>query len=117
MMVSGGTPNWSSVHADYKEVFTREGKLEEKLHVTLDKTVSPVILPVRTQRKVPLAVKEPLKKEIDRLVAQGILKPVDTPTDWVSSMVMVMKSNSKYFCVSIQSHSTRPSSETIIHFL
>ena len=78
MLVSGDTPNWSSVLADYKEVFAGEGKLEEKLHLTVDKTVAPVILPVR---KVPLAVKEPLKKEIDRLVAQEILKPVDTPTD------------------------------------
>ena len=40
-------------------------------------------------------MKEPLKKEIDRLVAQEILKPVDTPTDWVSSMVVGMKSNGK----------------------
>ena len=40
-------------------------------------------------------MKEPLKKEIDRLVAQEILKPVDAPTDWVSSMVVVMKRNGK----------------------
>ena len=92
MLVSSDTPNWSSALADYKEVFTGEGKLEEELHLTVDKTVSPVILPVR---KVPLAVKEPLKKEIDRLVAQEILKPVATPTDWVSSMVVVMKNNGK----------------------
>ena len=46
MLVSGDTPNWSSVLADYKEVFTGEGKLEEKLHLTVDNTVSPVILPV-----------------------------------------------------------------------
>ena len=44
-------------------------------------------------RKVPLALKEPLKKESS--VDQGILKPVDTPTDWVSSMVVVSKSNGK----------------------
>ncbi len=36
-----------------------------------------------------------MKKEIDRLVRQGILEPVDTPTDWVSSMVVVLKSNGK----------------------
>ena len=92
IMLISDTPNGSSVLADYKEVFSGEGKLEEKLHLTVDKTVSPVILPVR---KVPLAVKEPLRKEIERLVAQEILKPVDTPTDWVSSMVVVMKSNGK----------------------
>jgi len=47
MLVSGDTPNWSSVLADYKDVFAGDGNLEEKLHLTVDKTVSPV-------RKVPL---------------------------------------------------------------
>ena len=69
-----------------------QGKLEEKLHLTLDKSVAPVIMPVR---KVPIAIKEPLKKEIDRLVGQDILKPIDMPTDWISSKVVVMKSNGK----------------------
>ena len=82
---------------DVADVFKGECKLEEKLHLTLDKTVPPVILPVR---KVPLALKEPLKNEIDRLVDQGILNPVDTPTDWVSSMVVVSKSNGKiHLCI------------------
>ena len=81
-----------SLLADYKDVFVGQGKLEEKLHLTLDNSVAPVILPVR---KVPIAIKEPLKKEIDRLVGQDILKPVDMPTNWVSLMVVVMKSNGK----------------------
>lgn len=46
-------------------------------------------------RKVPTAVKEPLKKKIDRLVCQGIFEPVDTPTDWVLLMVVVLKRNGK----------------------
>ena len=94
MLVSGDTPSWSSVLADYKEVFAGEYKLYEKLHLIIfvNKTVSPVIL---TVRKVPLAVKESLKKETDRLVSQEILKPVYTPTDWVLSTVAVVKSNCK----------------------
>ena len=39
MLVSGETPNWSSVLADYKEVFSEDGKLKEKLNLTVDKTV------------------------------------------------------------------------------
>ena len=62
------------------KVFTGEGKLEEKLNLTVDETISPVILLVG---KVPLVVKGSLKKEIDRLIAQEILKQVDTPTDCV----------------------------------
>ena len=47
-------------------------------------------LPVR---KVPFAIKEPLKQELDRLVK--IVMPVDVSTDWTSSMVVVKKSNGK----------------------
>ena len=94
MLVSDETStcNLSSVLTDYSDVFSGEGKLEQKLHLSLDKSVPPVALPVR---KVPIAVKEPLKKEIDRLVSQGILEPVDTPTHWVLSVVVVSKNNGK----------------------
>ena len=49
-------------------------------------------LPVR---KVPLAVNDPLKQELERLVMTGILQPVDVPTNWISSTVVVKKSNGK----------------------
>ena len=92
MLVFEETPSLSSILDNYNDVFSGKGKLEEKLHLTVDPIVPTTALPVR---KIPLAIKEPLKKEIDRLVCQGILKPVDTPTDWVSSMVVVLKSNGK----------------------
>lgn len=46
-------------------------------------------------RKVPLAIKEPLKQELDSLVKTGILVPLDVPTDWISSVVVIKKSNGK----------------------
>ena len=69
MCVSSGSPSWFSILEDYIEVFMGEEKLEEKLHLALDETVPPVILPVR---KIPLAAKDPLKRETDRLVNQEI---------------------------------------------
>ena len=77
---------------EFDDVFQGEGLLQEKLHLEVDKTVNPVVLPVR---KVPFALKEPLKRELDRLVAKGILVPVEVPTDWVSSMVVASKRNGK----------------------
>ena len=77
---------------EFDDVFQGEGLLQEKLHLEVDNTVDPVVLPVR---KVPFALKEPLKREIDRLVAKGILVPVEVPTDWVSSMVVASKRNGK----------------------
>ena len=52
--------------------------------------VPPVIHP---PRRVPEALREPLKKELEALVQQGIITKVDEPTDWVNSLVRVTKSN------------------------
>ncbi|XP_032241511.2 uncharacterized protein K02A2.6-like [Nematostella vectensis] len=91
MSLSDSSPTLDPV-SEFPDVFKGEGKLDQKLHLELDATVPPVILPVR---KVPLAVREPLKNEIDRLVGLGVLQSVDVPTEWVSSMVVVKKPNGK----------------------
>ena len=78
--------------SEFHDIFSGEGKLEGKLHLEIDKSVPPVALPVR---KVPFAVKDPLKQELERLLRTGILQPVDVPTNWISSMVVVKKSNGK----------------------
>ena len=75
---------------EFDDVFQGEGLLQEKLHLKVGKTVNPVVLPVH---KVPFALKELLKRELDRHVAKGILVPVEVPTDWVSSMVVASKRN------------------------
>ena len=77
---------------DFEDIFLGEEKLEGKLHLELDRTVLPVARPVR---KVPFAMKEPLKQELNRSVKTGIVIPVDVPTDWISSMVVIKKSNGK----------------------
>ena len=88
MSVSDATPAQPFVVSEFEDVFSGEGKLDDKV----DKSVRPVVLAVR---KVPFAVKELLKQELERLVKMGILEPVDVPTDWISSVVVVKKSNGK----------------------
>ena len=58
----------------------------------IDTTIEPVRQPVR---RIPVAMKPKLKEELARLEKLGVVKPVDTPTDWVSSLVIVKKSNGK----------------------
>ena len=58
----------------------------------MDETITPVKQPLR---KVPIAIKPKLKVELARLEKLGIIKPVDEPTDWVSSLVLVKKPNGK----------------------
>ena len=40
-------------------------------------------------------MRDEVKAELDEMVSQGIIKKVDEPTDWLSSIVYVHKSNSK----------------------
>ena len=61
----------------------------DSLHFELDPTIPPVKLPVC---KIPLPLTGSLKEE---LVGLDILAPVDTPTDSISAMVIVKKSNGK----------------------
>ncbi|XP_064622356.1 uncharacterized protein K02A2.6-like [Lineus longissimus] len=76
------------------ETETTESKLgdlgEARLHVNHD--VKPRVLPCRN---VPIALKEDVKKELDRLVDLGVLEPVSEPTEWVSQMAVVRKSNGR----------------------
>ncbi len=75
---------------DYADCFSGIGCFEGEFHITLDPAVPPVI---HLPRRVPEALQEPLKKELDALEAQGIITKVSEPTDWVNSLVCVTKPN------------------------
>jgi len=63
---------------------------EHKLKVRSD--AQPIIM---ANRKVPISQREPLKKELDRLVNLGVITPVSEPTEWVSQTVITAKKNGK----------------------
>ena len=46
---------------------------------------------VNTPRRIPLAYREPLKKQLDSLQEQGIIVPVTAPAKWCSPIVVVPK--------------------------
>ena len=77
---------------EYADVFDGIGCFEGEYHITLDSTVPPV---VHSPRRVPIALREPLKEELDTLIQQGIIAKIDRPTDWVNSCVCVTKPNGK----------------------
>lgn len=66
--------------------------MEGKLHLEIDETVTPVINP---PRRVPFALKDKLKSELDRLEGLQMIRKVKEPTEWVSSRVVVEKPNGK----------------------
>ena len=52
--------------------------------------VRPSIVP---PRKIAHALKAKVKRKLDEMVASGIISPVEEPTEWVSGMVVVEKTN------------------------
>ena len=76
---------------EYPDLF--DGKLG-KLPVTCKLTVDPDVAPVvRPARKIPLAMRDRVKQELDSMVAQGVISPITEPTDWCSNMVCAKKKN------------------------
>ena len=60
------------------------------MDIQIDKAVSPT---VHTCRNVPFAVKDTLKKELDRMEKLVAIERVEEPTGWVKSMVITTKKN------------------------
>ncbi|CAC5410926.1 unnamed protein product [Mytilus coruscus] len=84
------------VMKEYADIFEGTGKLEGKYHLELDNTANPVVHP---PRKVPVAIKEKLHSELERLTKLEIIKPVSTPTPWVSSLVTVVTPDKLRICI------------------
>jgi hypothetical protein len=62
-----------------------------------DDTVKTVKMPLR---RVPIAMKETLKKEIIKLENKGTIAKGNTPTAWISSLVIMKKiSNALRICI------------------
>ena len=90
---SKGGMTTESLLRRYPQVFSEDvGELEGEYHIKIDKTMHPV---QHAPRKVPVALRNPLKSELDHMVEKDIIAPVTTPTPWVSSLVVVPKKNGK----------------------
>ena len=48
---------------------------------------------VNAARKIPTASRERVKMELDEMDETGIIAKVETPTEWVNSLVVVEKAN------------------------
>ena len=82
----------------YPQVFGSQlGRFPGKVKLEVDEKVKPVITPTR---RVPTALREKFKDELNRLEALGVIAKVDEPTPWVSSVVVTTKkSGSLRVCI------------------
>lgn len=75
---------------EYSDVFEGLGKLPGRHKIVISENSIPIVVP---SRKVPFAVQDKLKLELDRMVKMGVITKVTEPTDWVSPLVIIHKKN------------------------
>jgi len=79
-----------SVLNSYPEVFKGIGSFEGNVSISLKHDAKPI---VHAPRRVPVALRDRCKQELERMETIGVITKVDEPTDWVNSMVIVEKSS------------------------
>ena len=80
------------VTASYSDVLKGLGCMEGTLHLEVDTTVAPAIMP---PRRVPLTLKDRLKHELTRLEKASVIIKEEETTDWLTSLVVTEKPNGK----------------------
>lgn len=76
----------------YPKVFSGLGCFSKPYHIKVDPRVQPVITPVRNH---PVALRDRLKETLDEMEKMNVIRKVDQPTEWVSSLVVVEKPKTK----------------------
>ena len=82
----------TDIKAEFDDVFNEDsvGKFRGTLKLCVDSDITPTEMP---PRRVPVAIRDKLKEEIDSLVVKGVLCPVEEPTPWVNQMSVQQKKN------------------------
>ena len=76
--------------AEYSDCFGQIGCLSGGHHIVLKDNMTPVI---HAPRRVPVALRPKLKEELERVKRLDLIEPVNEPSYWVSSLVIVQRPN------------------------
>jgi hypothetical protein len=81
----------------YADVFEGVGLLPGEHHITLKEDATPAVY---SARRVPLRLRDQLKRQLDEMVKNGSIEKVTRPTEWVNPLVIVRKKdNSLRICL------------------
>ncbi|KAG8191038.1 hypothetical protein JTE90_029481 [Oedothorax gibbosus] len=81
---------------EFQDVFSGMGRLNRTVKINL----KPDSIPhVAAPRKIPLALHDRVKKELENMEEQGIIVRVEEPTEWVSNMVVVDSPKKLRICI------------------
>ena len=84
------------IQNNYPDLFEGLGCLPVEHHIELNERVQPVIHPLK---RVPEPIRSRVTKELHQMEAEGVIEKVDQPTDWVNSMVTVIKPHKTRICL------------------
>ena len=87
--------NQEQILHEYHDVFSGLGKLAGTYHIDMDPNAKAV---QENPRRVPIPVKDELKRKINDLEAMSVIAKVTKPTPWISNMVVVRKPNKRRLC-------------------
>jgi hypothetical protein len=77
-------------------VFQGLGKIDKEVHLQLREDYKPKI---QTPRRVPMALREPLKQLLIQLEKQEIIEKVDSHTEFVNNILMVKRDDKLRLCL------------------
>ena len=80
----------------YKHVFKGLGCIKSNAVIHIDSNISPVIDP---PRRIPHAIQEAVRNELDKMMEMGVIVKQDSPTPWVNSITIVKKPNKLRICL------------------
>jgi len=85
---------------EFSHVFKGLGKMPGSLYIELKHDVEPVRL--FSPRPIAAGLREPAKKELDKMLNDGVIESVEKPTDWCSGLTIVPKTGGKIrMCVDL----------------
>ena len=76
----------------YNDLFKSLGCVDLGYDIKKDPNISPV---VHAPTRVPFALHDKLKAQLDNLVKRNVIVPIEEPTPWVNSLVTVEKTVKK----------------------
>ena len=78
---------------EYADTFSGLGCITDVAHhIKINPTCKPVVHP---PRKIPVMIRTKVKEELARMEQLGVIEWIHEPTEWVNSMVTVVKPSGK----------------------
>ena len=95
------TPGKADFKSEFPDLFKGLGRLKDSYAIKLRPDAQPVS--IYTARKIAHPLMGKVKAEIDHMLADGVISPVDEPTDWCSGIVVVPKADNSSIRICVKS--------------